>query len=119
MPLGELRGIRAGAPVESTAPRDDGAGRCTTCSAACSTASAHPIDGGPSLLHLPRVTGRPPPPHPLTRNRITEALPLGVRALDTLVPCGRGQRIGIFAGSGVGKSTLLSMITRGTEAPSR
>jgi flagellum-specific ATP synthase len=43
-------------------------------------------------------------------------LPLGVRALDTLVPCGRGQRMGIFAGSGVGKSTLLSMITRGTEA---
>ena len=47
---------------------------------------------------------------------IREALPLGVRALDTLVPCGRGQRMGIFAGSGVGKSTLLSMITRGTEA---
>jgi flagellum-specific ATP synthase len=47
---------------------------------------------------------------------IDEALPLGVRALDTLVPCGRGQRMGIFAGSGVGKSTLLSMITRGTEA---
>jgi flagellum-specific ATP synthase len=41
---------------------------------------------------------------------------LGVRALDTLVPCGRGQRIGIFAGSGVGKSTLMSMITRGTSA---
>jgi flagellum-specific ATP synthase len=40
-----------------------------------------------------------------------------VRALDTLVPCGRGQRLGIFAGSGVGKSTLLSMIVRGTEAP--
>jgi flagellum-specific ATP synthase len=47
---------------------------------------------------------------------IEESLPLGVRALDTLVPCGRGQRMGIFAGSGVGKSTLLSMITRGTAA---
>ena len=47
---------------------------------------------------------------------IRESLPLGVRALDTLMPCGRGQRMGIFAGSGVGKSTLLSMITRGTEA---
>jgi flagellum-specific ATP synthase len=43
-------------------------------------------------------------------------MPLGVRVLDTLVPCGRGQRIGIFAGSGVGKSTLMSMITRGTSA---
>jgi len=57
------------------------------------------------------------PPHPLTRRMIDEPLPLGVRALDTLIPCGRGQRMGIFAGSGVGKSTLLSMITRGTEAP--
>jgi flagellum-specific ATP synthase len=47
---------------------------------------------------------------------IRESLPLGVRALDVLVPCGRGQRMGIFAGSGVGKSSLLSMITRGTEA---
>jgi flagellum-specific ATP synthase len=116
MPLGELRGIRAGAPVEASAPATtvpvgpellgrvlDGLGR--------------PIDDGPSLWNLPRVTVDHQAPHPLTRNRITQALPLGVRALDTLVPCGRGQRIGIFAGSGVGKSTLLSMITRGTEAP--
>jgi hypothetical protein len=43
-------------------------------------------------------------------------LPLGVRAIDALLPCGRGQRLGIFAGSGVGKSSLLSMIARGTEA---
>ncbi|HVM19822.1 MAG TPA: FliI/YscN family ATPase [Egibacteraceae bacterium] len=43
-------------------------------------------------------------------------MPLGVRALDTLVPCGRGQRLGIFAGSGVGKSSLLSMIARGSDA---
>jgi flagellum-specific ATP synthase len=47
---------------------------------------------------------------------IRASLPLGVRTLDTLITCGRGQRMGIFAGSGVGKSTLLSMITRGTEA---
>ena len=40
-----------------------------------------------------------------------------MRVLDTLIPCGRGQRLGIFAGSGVGKSSLLSMIARGTEAP--
>jgi flagellum-specific ATP synthase len=116
MPLGDLRGLRAGAPVEATASAAtvpvgeellgrvlDGLGR--------------PIDGGPPLRHLPRVSVEHAPPHPLTRNRITTPLPLGVRALDTLVPCGAGQRIGIFAGSGVGKSTLLSMITRGTEAP--
>jgi len=52
----------------------------------------------------------------MDRPRVTRPLPLGVRALDTLVPCGRGQRLGIFAGSGVGKSSLLSMITRGTAA---
>jgi flagellum-specific ATP synthase len=116
MPLGELRGVRAGAPVEASASAAtvpvgqellgrvlDGLGR--------------PIDGGPPLHHLPRVTVDHHAPHPLTRNRITQALPLGVRAVDTLIPCGRGQRIGIFAGSGVGKSTLLSMFTRGTEAP--
>ncbi len=56
------------------------------------------------------------PPDALTRPRITERVELGVRALDTLVPCGRGQRLGIFAGSGVGKSSLLGMIARSTSA---
>jgi flagellum-specific ATP synthase len=58
-------------------------------------------------------------PHALTRTRVAEPLTFGVRALDTLVPCGKGQRLGIFAGSGVGKSTLLSQITRGTDADVR
>ena len=56
-------------------------------------------------------------PHPLRREMIDSQLALGVRAIDTLTPCGRGQRMGIFAGSGVGKSSLLSMIARGTDAP--
>jgi flagellum-specific ATP synthase len=56
------------------------------------------------------------PPDPLTRPRIHERVSLGVRALDALVPCGRGQRLGIFAGSGVGKSSLLGMIARSTSA---
>jgi flagellum-specific ATP synthase len=115
MPLGELRGVRAGDPAvaahgATSVPIGptllgrvlDGLGR--------------PIDGGPPLLSAPRVSVDGAAPHPLTRRMIREPLPLGVRALDTLVPCGRGQRMGIFAGSGVGKSTLLSMITRGTEA---
>ena len=55
-------------------------------------------------------------PMPLARPRISERVGLGVRALDTLVPCGRGQRLGIFAGSGVGKSSLLGMIARSTTA---
>jgi flagellum-specific ATP synthase len=53
----------------------------------------------------------------MKRSRIDTQMGLGVRAMDTLVPCGRGQRMGIFAGSGVGKSSILSMIIRGTEAP--
>ncbi len=56
------------------------------------------------------------PPPPMTRRRITEPLPLGIRALDGLITCGKGQRLGIFAGSGVGKSILLGMIARNTKA---
>jgi flagellum-specific ATP synthase len=56
------------------------------------------------------------PPAALSRRRVDEPLPLGVRAIDSLISVGRGQRVGIFAGSGVGKSSLLSMITRGTSA---
>ncbi|MFZ7104593.1 MAG: flagellar protein export ATPase FliI [Peptococcaceae bacterium] len=56
------------------------------------------------------------PPHPLERERILKPLDLGVRALDGLITCGIGQRLGIFAGSGVGKSTLLGMIARNTRA---
>ena len=57
-----------------------------------------------------------PAPDALTRPRISERVGLGVRALDTLTPCGRGQRLGIFAGSGVGKSSLMGMIARSTTA---
>lgn len=56
------------------------------------------------------------PPDPLTRQLIDEVLPLGVKAVDGLITVGKGQRIGIFAGSGVGKSTLLGMFARNTKA---
>ena len=115
MPLGELRGVRAGDPAESA----DGATSVPIGPALLGRVLdglGRPIDGGPPLTTAPRVGVDHAAPHPLTRKMIREALPLGVRALDALVPCGRGQRMGIFAGSGVGKSTLLSMITRGTEA---
>ena len=75
-----------------------------------------PLDGGPSLAALPQVTVENTAPSALSRARITQQVGLGVRALDTLVPCGRGQRVAFMAGSGVGKSTLLSMIARGTDA---
>ncbi len=75
-----------------------------------------PIDGGPDLGDLPVVPVEQAAPDALARPRIDRQLGLGVRALDSLVPCGTGQRLGIMAGSGVGKSSLLSMIARGTEA---
>ncbi len=57
-----------------------------------------------------------PAPDPLKRKLISDVLPLGVKAIDSLLTIGKGQRIGIFAGSGVGKSTLLGMIARNTKA---
>lgn len=121
MPLGEVTGIAAGdRAVPTGAPLQvpvgagllgrvlDGLGR--------------PLDGGAPLTGAPGVAWvdiDKAAPHPLTRPAVNEPLPLGVRALDTLVPVGKGQRLGIFAGSGVGKSTLLAQITRGTSADVR
>ncbi len=56
------------------------------------------------------------PPNPMARNRISDVVPLGVKVIDGLLTVGKGQRVGIFAGSGVGKSTLLGMIARNTKA---
>ncbi len=75
-----------------------------------------PIDGGLPLRSSVRRPAAADPPDSMSRMRIEARLPLGVRALDTLVPCGRGQRLGIFAGSGVGKSSLLGMIARSSAA---
>ncbi|WP_395641122.1 FliI/YscN family ATPase [Pseudolysinimonas sp.] len=83
-------------------------------------AAGRPIDGkGPLVAPHGAVEYRPvdnDAPSPIDRARIDTQLPLGVRVLDTLTPVGRGQRMGLFAGSGVGKSSLLSMIARGTDA---
>lgn len=115
LPLATTAGLRAGDHVHSTGDAlrigvgeelrgrvIDGLGR--------------PLDGGPSLDHLLRVSVEHPAPLAMTRPRIDQQLGLGVRALDGLTSCGRGQRLGIMAGSGVGKSSLLSMIARGTDA---
>ena len=75
-----------------------------------------PLDeGGPCRHTTWRALDRAAP-MPLAREPIREPLGCGVRAIDAFVPCGRGQRIGIFGGSGVGKSTLIGMMTRGTAA---
>lgn len=75
-----------------------------------------PLDDGPPVVCGEEVSVNQTPPHPLRRSRIREALPLGVRAIDAFLTCGKGQRMGIFAGSGVGKSTLLGMIARNSTA---
>lgn len=115
MPFGDTSGIGPGCVVAATGGRFtvpvgdgllgrviDGLGR--------------PIDGKGPLPDVTRqvVDGTPPPP--MSRPRIDEPVATGIRAIDTLLAMGRGQRVGIFAGSGVGKSTLLGMIARNSDA---
>lgn len=75
-----------------------------------------PLDGAAPPANVRWVPGHAEPPHPLAREPIAQPLPSGVRAIDGFLTLGRGQRVGIFAGSGVGKSTLLGMLARGTAA---
>ena len=75
-------------------------------------ALGEPIDDGPPLAAMELLELDERAPHPLRRQRIVRPMAVGVRAIDAAITCGRGQRIGIFAGSGVGKSTLLSMMVR-------
>lgn len=116
MPFGDLSGVAAGATAEATGkPLGIKVGAALL--GRVLDGLGNPIDGKGDLLDCDEVSVDGEPPHPLLRTPVNQQLPLGVRVLDTLIPCGRGQRLGIFAGSGVGKSTLLSMIARGTEAP--
>ena len=115
MPLGPTAGLHAGCVVAATdfpsAPRADAAllGRVID-------ALGRPLDDlGPIALETAGETATAPV-HPLRRQRIKQPIATGVRALDAFAPLGRGQRLGLFAGSGVGKSTLLGMIARGSEA---
>ena len=115
MPLSRLTGINAGAPARARGipllvPTGsslfgrviDGLGR--------------PIDGKGPLRPSAMVPLDNDAPSAMHRARITSSLQTGVRVLDTLTTVGKGQRLGLFAGSGVGKSSLLSMVARGTEA---
>jgi flagellum-specific ATP synthase len=79
-------------------------------------ASGQPIDGRPSPLLVDRVPLLRKPPPAVERPRIDKTLSTGVRVLDGMLTCGLGQRIGIFAGSGVGKSVMLGMMARYTSA---
>jgi flagellum-specific ATP synthase len=115
MPLGELMGIGAGSDVVAHgAPLEIGVtdhllGRVLG-------GLGRPIDGKGTIVAENRAVVTAAPPPPLSRRRVTEPLPLGIRAIDGMLTCGKGQRVGIFAGSGVGKSTILGMIARNTAA---
>jgi flagellum-specific ATP synthase len=115
MPLGELHGIGPGTSVFPTgspfrvAVGEPLLGRVID-------GLGNPLDGFPTPSDVSWRSTEGAPPDPMSRPRITDRVSLGVRALDTLVPCGIGQRLGIFAGSGVGKSSLMGMIARSTSA---
>ena len=115
MPLGDMQGISPGATVIASGNShevqvgDSLLGRVLD-------GLGQPIDDKESLNVSRAYPVNNMPPNPLSRMRIREPLPLGVKVIDGMLTCGRGQRIGIFAGSGVGKSTLLGMIARNTVA---
>lgn len=116
MPLGSLVGVGPDDPVEGTSSGFrvpvseallgrvvDGLGRF--------------LDEGPTFQgELEEVPAHRDPPRPLDRRPIRDVLPTGVRVVDALLTLGEGQRVGLFAGSGVGKSTLLGAMARGTKA---
>ncbi len=115
MPLGEMEGIGPGSKVEATGFQlQVKVGECLL---------GRVLDGLGNTIdekgHLPTMKTYPvnaAPPNPLHRTKITEPLSLGIKAIDGLLTCGNGQRLGIFSGSGVGKSTLLGAIARNTQA---
>jgi flagellum-specific ATP synthase len=75
-----------------------------------------PMDGGPPIESAASYPLYAPPPNPLLRRHITDRLVTGIRPIDSLLTCGKGQRIGLFGGSGVGKSTLLGAMSRKNSA---
>ena len=115
MPLGELSGIRAGCRVQAT-------GRCLQVPVGehmlgrTVDGLGNPIDGLGSLDTFETYPAFSTPPNALDRTMICEPIETGVRAIDSMLTIGVGQRMGIFAGSGVGKSTLLGMIARNCSA---
>ncbi len=115
MPVGEMQGVGPGCEVVAAQKMlqvkvgEELLGRVLD-------GLGNPMDDLGPILSKTEYPLQAPPPPPLTRPRIHESLYVGVRTVDGLITMGDGQRIGIMAGSGVGKSTLLSMIARNTEA---
>jgi len=115
MPLGEMSGVGLGQEIMAT-----GETLVVNVGKALQGRTLNglgePIDGLGPLMSEKQYPVQKEAPDPLKRNRIKEPLKLGVRTIDGLLTIGKGQRVGIFAGSGVGKSTLMGMIARNTSA---
>lgn len=115
MPFGDMAGVGFGSRVVATHQvlsvpvADNMVGRVLN-------ALGRPMDGKGDIAAETHYPVENHSPNPLARKRIHETFPLGIRAIDGLITAGRGQRLGIFAGSGVGKSTLLGMIARNAVA---
>jgi FliI/YscN family ATPase len=115
VPLGGTAGIRAGDRIVargSTASIPVG----ETLLGRVVDGLGRPMDGLPAPAASAEYPLHPPPLNPLARDPIVAPIGTGVRAIDAMLTCGRGQRLGLFGGSGVGKSTLLGMMARGTSA---
>lgn len=115
MPLGELHSIGPGCEVVGT-------GKPLTVQVGHELLGkvldglGQPLDGGFLPSRMTQYSTHNQPSNPLKRPRVLEPISVGIRAIDGLLTVGKGQRVGIFAGSGVGKSTLLGMIARNTSA---
>src|SRR4051812_26516962 len=115
MPLGDLSGIHPGSEVVALGrPLQVPVGE--SLKGRVLDGLGQPLDNLGPIRPERMVSAFARPPHPLSRQRIKQPFETGIKSLDTLIPCGRGQRMGIFAGSGVGKSTLLGMIATRAEA---
>lgn len=115
MPLGELEGVHPGSIVEPYG-RSFGVDVGPGLLGRVLNGLGHPMDGKGDVGPTRRVPLQADPPNPLARDRIDTPLQTGVRSIDGLLTLGKGQRVGIFSGSGVGKSTLLGMIARHASA---
>ena len=115
VPLGSTAGIR---PGDTLVARGDvaSAGVGDALLGRVIDGLGRPIDGLGPIATTASYPLQPPSINPLARDPITAPIGTGVRAIDALLTCGRGQRIGVFGGSGVGKSTLLGMMAKGTAA---
>lgn len=114
-PYGDLNGVRRGNAVELTQSTPGVRFGERLLGRVVNSLGAF-IDGGPPAVLPHRTPLMREPVSPLERPRIEQVLSTGVRVIDGLLTCGRGQRMGIFAGSGVGKSTLMGMLARESSA---